>query len=59
MITILSSIITLLSFTLLSFAFGLGVIFGKVFFQPSKLEKEWDDAYADFQRDFRDFSDRN
>ncbi|MEH1957681.1 hypothetical protein [Nostoc sp.] len=54
MITLFSLII----FTLILFAFGLGVVIGKVFFQP-KLEEGILDSYNDFQRDFVDFSERN
>ncbi len=59
--------------TLISFAFGLGVVVGKSFFQLPKaqestefilermkeLAREATDSYTDFQRDFIDFTDRN
>lgn len=61
-------LVSLIIFTLISFAFGLGVVVGKTFFQLPKTQestftedmaevvaREVTDSLFDFQRDFIDF----
>ncbi|MBN3927120.1 hypothetical protein [Nostoc sp. NMS4] len=54
------AIITLIIFTLILFSFVLGLLVGKLLLQPQLIEaNELTDSYADFQKDFLDFSERN
>ncbi|MEA5625302.1 hypothetical protein [Nostoc sp. UHCC 0251] len=67
------AIITLIIFTLISFAFGLGIVVGKLFFQLPKsvdsatftqemaeaIAGEIVDSYDDFAKDFFHFPDNN
>ncbi len=52
------ALFNLIIFTLILFSFILGVVIGKVFFQP-KLEEGVLDSYHHFQSDFIDFNERN
>ncbi|MEH1803237.1 MAG: hypothetical protein V7L13_29555 [Nostoc sp.] len=54
------ALFNLIIFTLILFSFVLGLLVGKLILQPSLVEaNELTDSYADFQSDFRDFSERN